>query len=98
MQLNPKLISTASEYFELKGFSEKDIDWTGKSKKKPISMKQYELVQDIISMQVGHWCMRNTSHLCQSNTDNVVRLIRAKINEHDSLFPPFDNVNHEEMY
>jgi len=95
MFLDKNIVSTAVEYFDKVGGK---IDWDETGNKDLVSMKQFNLVGEIISAQVSFWCLRRLSNSCESNCDYMKNIINSKINEYESQYGDFNNFNKENIW
>ncbi len=92
MRLENDVIGTGVEYFEKLG---KELDWDETGDESLVSMKEYELVCEIIALQVSFWAVRRLSNCCGSNVDTLKDIINSKILEYESKFGEFENFNRE---
>ena len=74
-------IETASDYLEVLGFSEDEIETF--SEENP---DIYTLINQVIGLSHSHWLLRRTSHSCGSLSDNIYSLKLRLINELQSNY------------
>lgn len=101
MRLEDKVVSTAVDYFsEIRDCDEDDIpvDWDRTGDKNLISLDEFNLVGEIISTQVSIWALRRMTNSCQSNCDNMTTIMRSKINEYESKYGDFKNLNETSIW
>ncbi len=59
MTLEDNIVSTSTQYFEKLGITEDKIDWDETGNPELISMKEYDMIEEIIALQVSFWCLRS---------------------------------------
>ena len=99
MTLEDNIVSTSRQYFEKLGFTEDKIDWDETGNPELISMKEYDMVEEIIALQVSFWCLRRLRNSCQSISDSLHSIIKRKIREYSETFnKEFNNFNAENIW
>lgn len=96
MILDSNIIGTSSEYFaDIYECSIDDIpvdfDETGDSNL--ISIEQYNLVGNIIALQVSFFCLRRLSNSCESNSDFIKSMLNSEIKKYEEKYGEFKNNN-----
>jgi hypothetical protein len=109
MTLDDSIIHTAEDYFK-KAKPGKKIDWDGTAaygsmvsnengySGKVISIDEYNLVGDIIATQVAFYALRRLRMSCESNCDNMRRIMKAKIKEYEDTYGNFFNYNEDNIW
>lgn len=69
-------IVTASDYLEVIGLSDSEIEIFGEE-----NNNIYSLINQVIALSHSHWLLRRTSHSCGSLSDNIYNLKLRLINE-----------------
>jgi len=82
--IDEELVQVANQYFDKIGLSEDCIDFNEDDSSK-ISMSEYNLVEEIISMQVAFYLMRR-SLVDGSLIDSMDIMIGNKISEYEKIF------------
>lgn len=100
MRIEEGIIASACEYFknvhqvgddELEDVI--DFSETGDDRF-PVSMDEYNLVADIIALQLSYFCLIRVTHSCESNTDAVYSMLNKKYIEYSNkLGKDFNNLN-----
>ncbi len=101
IQLDKNIVSTATEYIEkITGESSDTIvDWDDTGDKSLISLDEFDMLQDIISLQVSFWSLRRLGNCCQSNSDSIYKLINLKIDAYNNTFKrEFNNFNQDNIW
>ena len=101
MTLDNKIIGTAADYFaNLKDCDSEDVpvDWDETGDKNLISLKEFNLVGEIISTQVAVFALRRMYNSCQSNCDYMATIMRKKIKEYEDQYGDFENFNSENIW
>lgn len=69
-----------------------DFDETGEDFK--VSIEEFNLVTQIIALQLSYFCLRRVSHSCESNTDTIYLMLQKKYIEYEKTFKrDFINLN-----
>jgi len=69
-----------------------DFDETGEDFK--VSIEEFNLVTQIIALQLSYFCLRRVSHSCESNTDTIYFMLQKKYIEYEKTFKrDFINLN-----
>jgi len=82
--IDEELVQVANQYFDKIGLNENCIDFNEDDSSK-ISMSEYNLVEEIISMQVAFYLMRR-SLVDGSLIDSMDIMIGNKISEYEKIF------------
>jgi len=101
MTLDNKIIGTAVDYFaNVKDCDSDDIpvDWDETGDPNLISLKEFNLVGEIIASQVSFWALRRMYNSCQSNCDYMQTIMRNKIKEYEDQFGEFKNYNSKSIW
>lgn len=98
MTLDTNIVSTATEYFTRLGLEEK-IDWDETGDTGLIPIKEFNMIEEIIALQVSFWCLRRLRNCCQSNSDTLHSILNKKIREYKLEFnKEFINDNSENIW
>ena len=100
LRLPDNFVDTAIGYFDRLDITEDqiDLDETGE-KSFLISIEEYNLVGQILSTQVAHWCLRGVSHCCGSNVDIMRDIMREKKKLYKETYnKEFEGFNDEAMW
>ena len=100
LRLPDNFVDTAIGYFDRLDITEDqiDLDETG-DKSFLISIEEYNLVGQILSTQVAHWCLRGTGNCCGSNVDIMRGIMREKKNLYKETYnKEFEGFNDSAMW
>jgi|688.fasta_scaffold1861826_1 hypothetical protein len=95
MRLENNIVSTATEYFQK---CNEEIDWDETGDPNLISMREYNMVGQIIATQVSFWCLRRLSNSCESNCDYMRDIMKSKISEYELDYGKFIDFNEENIW
>ena len=96
MTLDNNIVGTATQYFER---LDKEVDWNETGDENLVPLQEFNLVEDIISLQVSFWCLRRLRNSCESISDNLYTQMRNKIREYEVNFnKEFINPNKEKIW
>lgn len=104
MRIDEGIIKTAGDYFaEIHEVGDDElndmIDWEETGEDFPITMQEFELVTEIIALQMSYFCLRRVTHSCQSNTDSVYSMLNKKYSEYSELFgKEFNDLNEDKLH
>jgi hypothetical protein len=74
------------------------VDWDETGDPNLISLKEFNLVGEIIASQVSFWALRRMYNSCQSNCDYMQTIMRNKIKEYEDQYGEFKNYNSENIW
>ena len=86
MRLDAGIVCTVHEYLRLRGISDEQVDWEETGKEGLLSMKEYELIQTILALQIGYFCARRLTHSDGSVSDKLYEMIRGNIKLYQETF------------
>jgi hypothetical protein len=95
MRLEDNIVSTATEYFQK---CNKEIDWDETGDTNLISMREYNMIGQIIATQVSFWCLRRLYNSCGSNCDYMRDIMKSKISEYELDYGKFIDFNEENIW
>jgi hypothetical protein len=102
LRLENGIMDTAIDYFVKQGrIPDKEdcddyIDEENTGVEGKISIKEYQVVEEIITCQISLFCLRRISHCCGSNVDIMHRMIQRKIKQYEETYGrEFINTNKE---
>jgi hypothetical protein len=101
MTLDNQIVATASEYFAKVNSCDIDsipVDWNETGDENLISIKQYNLIGEIISTQVAFWTLRRLRNSCESNCDYMRKIMKDKIKTYETQYGKFQDFNQENIW
>lgn len=97
MRLDDNIIDTPEEYFK-RSTIDPEIDWDETGNEEMISMEEYNLVGEILAIQVSFWALRRMTNSCGSNCDIIRSIMKSKISEYESKFGKFNDLNEDKIW
>lgn len=99
MVLDNNIVATATDYFKNLDISEDGIDFEETNDPTLISMKEFDLVGEIIALQISFWCLRRAGGICESNNDYIKSMINKKMVEYNIAYKKeFVNDNKDNIW